>query len=271
MIIDAFVHCGRKKFLPVAALEDSMAAAGIDGCLLVQHMGEFDNSYLASIVQRAPDRFQAIALVDTRRKDAPRHLDALLSGQAHSMALAGVRMTPAMIGQSRECLHVLDMRKATLVLHLPNGLGCHLDLVVRIVEEFPHVTVYVPHLGWPVAGREASRGWHTAVRTLGDHRQVVFGLSCIGDFSQTRFPHQDVWPYLRHVVATVGAERTVWASDYPLIHSIGDYLGLFTGTALDVDVDQRNAILSGTALRCWGFTSQEHCGRRIEPHASLDQ
>ena len=232
-----------------------MVATGVDGCLLVQHMGQFDNGYLASILRRTPNRHRAICLVDTDDPTAPKHLDAILSGRMYGAGFCGVRMTRAMIDRQPKCLDVLENHAATLVPHLPDGFGRHLDLLRRVADEFPRITIYVPHIGWPVAGGKVSPAWHAAVEALADLPRVVFGLSSPGDFSSREFPHEDVWPYMREVIANVGAERTVWASDSVMLAegTVGDYLALLAGPALGLNAEELKAILGSTAARCWGF------------------
>src|SRR5262245_45368418 len=128
MIVDAYAHCGLTRHLPIERLDAAMDDAGIDACLLVQHMGEFDNNYLATIVKRRPDRFAAICLVDTSKPDASCRLQSLLSGGseiAKGMRFLGVRMTPEMMDQAPECLSVLNDNRATLIVHMPQGIGAH--------------------------------------------------------------------------------------------------------------------------------------------------
>ena len=259
MVIDAFVHCGRTKYLPVEKYEETMVECGIDGALLVQHEGEYDNSYLASIVNREGGRFQAIGLVDSHQDDPAPCVAALLDGSRHGVPLCGVRMGPDMLTRSPGSLAAVQAHKGTIVLHLMEGLGRYVDLLRHIADEFPEILLYVPHLGWPLVDGKATSNWHATVEAMRDLPRVVFGLSAIHYFSRMPLPHRDIWPHVRHVVATLGAERVVWASDFPLLleqASVRENLGLFRGEALGLDEAQRAAILGGTAARCWDFCKQ---------------
>lgn len=260
MIIDAYAHCSRKKYLPIEVLEEASAGADIDGTLLIQHEGEFDNSYLASIVAKSLDRYKAVCLVDTRDKDAAQRLEGLLDGSALGVAFVGARMTRNMIDEGTECLEMLDKHKGTIVLHLPDGIDRHLKLIEHIARTYPRMTIYVPHLGWPVVNGKPSADWRVAVRQLSDIEQIVFGLSAIHHFSATAFPYEDIWPHVQHVVKTMGAQRTVWASDFPLLlegATIEKYLRLFTEEKLGVDRRGKNSVLSATAVRCWEFREKK--------------
>jgi len=259
VIIDAYAHCGRTRHLPFEALDAQARAAGIDACLLVQHMGEFDNSYLASIVRGGEGRYGAIGLVDTRKPDAARHLETLLTGEADEAAgvrFLGARMTAEMIAESLPCIEVLNKHRSTLIAHLPTGIGVHLELLEQLARDFPGLLLYIPHMGWPTGDAQPTPQWHAAVRALRSHPRIVFGLSGMYHFSAEPFPHRDVWPRVRELVATVGADRMIWASDFPLLlqtESLADSVKLFAEGSLIPDANEREAILGGTAFRCWGL------------------
>lgn len=255
-IIDAYAHCSPGKYLPIEELEAASVAAGVHGTLLVQHEGEFDNRYLASIVARSPERYRAVGLIDTRCDTAPRDLEGLLDGSTLGVSLVGVRMTRPMLNQAPGCLDVLNQYRGTLVVHLPDGIDRHVEWMENLVRDYPEIAIYVPHLGWPVVDGRATPGWHVAMERLSRIERVVCGLSAIHHFSREVWPHDDVWPYVRHVIATMGTERTVWASDFPLLleqETLDAYLPLFTETRLGVDARGRAAILAANACRCWGF------------------
>ena len=70
-IIDAYVHSGMHKFQPIEAVADVMESAGVSRVVIVQHLGEFDNSYIGDIVEAHPEKYAGVCLVDhTGGKDA---------------------------------------------------------------------------------------------------------------------------------------------------------------------------------------------------------
>ena len=46
LIIDTHTHAGNNWFEPIEVLEFQMDRNGVDGAVLVQHGGTFDNTYL---------------------------------------------------------------------------------------------------------------------------------------------------------------------------------------------------------------------------------
>ena len=59
-LIDSYLHCGLSKYLPVEDVEATMDAAGVSRAVMVQHLGEYDNGYIAGLVEARPDRFAEI-------------------------------------------------------------------------------------------------------------------------------------------------------------------------------------------------------------------
>ena len=69
-ITDAYGHCGLRKFRPIEDVKRITDRHGVARANLVQHMGEFDNSYIGGIVRDEPERFAGVFLVDIDAPDA---------------------------------------------------------------------------------------------------------------------------------------------------------------------------------------------------------
>ncbi|HUE16056.1 MAG TPA: hypothetical protein VMR25_17935, partial [Planctomycetaceae bacterium] len=59
-IVDAYAHCGLSKYEPIEKVREVMAAAGVSRAVLVQHLGEFDNSYIGPVVQSDPQHLAGV-------------------------------------------------------------------------------------------------------------------------------------------------------------------------------------------------------------------
>lgn len=269
MIVDAYVHCSDTKFLPFQAWEAAAATASVDAALLVQHLGELDNRYLASVAARDPDRFKVAALIDPSAEGAADFLEGLLDGRALGVPCVGLRMTRDMLEAGADCLAVLDYFGGTIVLHFPDGIGPNVAFIEGLARKYVWTTLYVPHLGWPVEEGRPSPGWHDAIRRLADIGQIVVGLSSAHYFSTMPYPHEDIRPCFRHIIETIGTERIVWASGFPQLieeETLEQYVALFSGEFLGLSEKERTDMFFGTASRCWGFEAtgnpSEHEGRR---------
>ncbi len=268
MIVDAYVHCGQRKFLPFEAWEKDAAASGVEGAFLVQHMGEYDNRYLAGVAARSPNRFKVAGLLETRSEKSAEYLTGLLDSTALGIRFIGLRMNRPMIESGAEHLAILDRFGGTIVLHLEDGIPPHVKFLERLARDYPNTTLYVPHLGWPTIDGRVSHGWSEAVRRLAGCERVVFGLSSAHHFSARPFPHEDIWHCVGHVLQEVGSDRAVWASGFPQFldtETFAENLGLFLGETFNLEEDDRRAVLGGNAMRIWGFrkenASPEAAGR----------
>ena len=63
-IIDAHCHVGLRKYEPVSALRHHMRQSGVQGAVLIQYMGNADNTYLLSCMADNPGTFQAAMIVE---------------------------------------------------------------------------------------------------------------------------------------------------------------------------------------------------------------
>ena len=88
-IIDTHCHAGLNWFEPVESLIFQMDNNGVDGAILIQHGGTFDNEYLFEVSRKFPNRFKFVCLVDPSAEDPIRKLEDLTEKGA-----SGIRMSP---------------------------------------------------------------------------------------------------------------------------------------------------------------------------------
>ena len=69
-VVDTHCHAGLNWFEPVETLLHQMDANAVDKAVLIQHMGNYDNTYLLECARRFPGRFAVVVLVDTSQTDA---------------------------------------------------------------------------------------------------------------------------------------------------------------------------------------------------------
>ena len=65
-IIDTHCHAGRNWFEPLETLLFQMDRNGVDGAVLIQHGGTYDNDYLFECVSAQPGRFKIVVMIDPR-------------------------------------------------------------------------------------------------------------------------------------------------------------------------------------------------------------
>ena len=88
-VVDAYAHCGLTKYEPIEVLREVLAAGGASRVVIAQHLGEYDNRYLAGIARSEPERIACVCLVDHEDPRAVTQLGEL----AASRDFQGVRLT----------------------------------------------------------------------------------------------------------------------------------------------------------------------------------
>ncbi len=91
IIVDTHCHAGSSWFEPVDLILFQMDRNDVDKAVLMQHRGTYDARYLLECVQRFPDRFVPVVIVDTNDAEATNHLEKWKSSGA-----VGVRLGPTM-------------------------------------------------------------------------------------------------------------------------------------------------------------------------------
>ena len=114
----------------------------------------------------------------------------------------------------------------------------------------------IEHMGFPDCARGVDQPGFRAVLGLAKRRDVYVKLSCAYRFSKTDFPHEDVAPFARAVIAAFGVERCLWGSDWPFLRpergtSVARELDLLA-TWVESEA-HREAILVDNPRRIFGF------------------
>lgn len=245
MIIDAYTHCGVEKFRPIEDVRAMMEANGISRAVLAQHLGQFDNSYIADCVLAAPEDLVGVAMVDTAAADAERALAEVI---AHP-AFTGLRMTAPMLVQAP---HIASQALASglhLVLYCPDGIETIEDTLAHLADGPGRIVV--THLGSPIVeGDEVVRGAEI-LRLAADPRVMVTlsgaGMACAP-------PHEPLRPLVRSVVQAFGADRVMWASNFPVvgdIEQVCEDLELTRSNSWGIDEAGLALVLGESAERTW--------------------
>lgn len=242
-----------------------MDAAGVDQAVLVPVSAH--DHYVAECVRLHPSRFAAIGVADG---DDP---DSYLR-RAERNGIRGLRMhhlgDPASATDQLRTLALLTaLAGAGHVLSFYASLE-QLPLLERMLEEVPALSVVLNHLGFPKPDDYTvdSHGRPTieselpppslgAVERLAAYPGVNVSVSGEYAFSRRPHPHTDLNPVVERIFAAYGAERMLWASDYPWIAQEPGYepqLALVDSYLPDLGPEERAAILGGNARQLFGLT-----------------
>jgi len=249
MMIDSYAHVSLKKYLPVESLLEEMERTGIDRAVLVQPMGDYDNSYL--YLTRAPyaDKFAIVGLIDVQAHGALSELERLVGAQGFE----GARFPAEGLAQDAliEKMAALD---GVLLLHLPAGVGQYASRLVAVARRWPRLRINVPHLGWPRSYGQQTAGWHDAVAALAEFPNITFSISAVYYYSAESFPHRDTWGWISFLLEKLGPSRCLFASDFPLLleaESYRQYYTLLDHEEFHFSPDARRLVLGEAGARFW--------------------
>jgi L-fuconolactonase len=247
-VIDAYAHCGASKYLPVEQVRSLMDGAGIERAVLCQHLGEYDNSYLESIVRAEPDRFAAVALVDGTDDGWRLALRAV----AHSGAFRGLRIVDDVLDENPALAEEAASLGLVIVVYAPAGIARAVDPIRRLLDSRPSAIVEITHLGNPrledgvmVSGFE--------LLELAVEPGVVVTLSGLPMFCD--FPHHELDKFITQTVDAFGRDRVLWGSNLPVggadQAAYDREVELINSGRWDLDASAVELLTDGNARRVW--------------------
>jgi len=262
-----------------------MAEHEIDKAVLVQTGGTslVHHAYLQHALRTYPDRFTGIGLIPTNVDSVADHMDRL----AEENPLIGFRLRS--LGGPVDPLEPIDLHQAStypiwehaarkdyvLWLYL-QAVDAH--VLPHFLEAFPQVRVVVNHLmicpgegkfSWDQQGRpriDVDLPPQTRYSTLGlkigripdnTRGQFPFANVCVhlsGQYaiSKEHYPYLDLAEWHRNLYTAFGAERLMWASDFPWITTNPGYgasVQVLDHLLPDLNEQERRQIMGETARR----------------------
>ena len=252
-MIDAYCHCGISKYRPVEDVLNTMAEAEVERAVLCQHLGEYNNDYLATVVGEHPGRFSAVCLVDPTSPDWRHELRRLHAGGS----FRGLRIATDTLDENFEFAVEAVALGLTLVVYSPEGIAGALAPIRRLTRERPDGALVITHLGCPrvendrlVAGRE--------ILDLAAEPGVFVTLS--GQSMFCDYPYTALDEFVAEVIGTFGTGRVMWGSNYPVSGDSLEYrrdLELVRSGGWGLDPLGVNQITNETAQRLWLDESTE--------------
>ena len=247
-IIDAYAHCGLSKYEPIENVREVIAAAGVSRAVLVQHLGEFDNSYIASVVASDPEHFASVLLVD----HTATNVAGTLAHWVTSGRFQGLRLTADALLTNPDLFLLASDLGLAIVLYAPQGIRPILPHLERALESAPFTRLVITHLGNPILiGSKLDEGAN-AVLDLARFSNAYFQLSGMKMFCAP--PHEVLYPLIEDAVATFGTRRILWGSNFPVVGSQEDYwadLRLLLDGGLPVPREAIDQIAGENAKRLW--------------------
>ena len=244
-----------------ADLLPELRAAGIDGTILVQSLNDLDETNQYLDLADAHDFIKGVVgwvpLADPAA--CARALDALGSrrrfvGVRHLMNYepnADWLVQPTVL----ESLRGLARRR--LVFEAIPVNDRQLESVIGAAQRVPDLAIVLNHLGRPPAPENGWEPWGTQMTRAASCPNMSVKLSAGGDLvARWTWSTDQIRRYVDHVLDCFGPDRTVAASNWPVVLLGGSFAEVWTGITQLISAltpAEQAAILGGTAERVYGL------------------
>ncbi|HEV3343788.1 MAG TPA: amidohydrolase family protein [Pirellulales bacterium] len=247
-LIDGYTHCGLSKYEPIERVEEVMAVAGVSRAVLVQHLGELDNSYLARIATDKPERFAAVGLVDHEPADCLETLRRWVEVGRFK----GMRLTSDALAVRPALAEAVVQAGLIVVLYVPRGVAPVADALEPLFDRHPDARLVLSHLAQPDPAESPEfANWQDTLR-LAAHPGVYLQLS--GMKMSCPWPHEPIYPLIEQAIERFGPARVYWGSNFPVVGGADDYikdLSLLLNGRLPIAAQDIPAVAGGNAKMLW--------------------
>jgi L-fuconolactonase len=237
-----------------------ISEAGIDRTVLVQAAPtEAETRFLLEIARATPFVAGVVGWVDLAAADAP----ARIHGLAQNPQLRGLR---PMLQDLADDAWILRPELAP-ALDAMEKLGLtfdalvkprHLPYLARFIAARPRLAIVIDHGAKPgIAGGELA-AWARDIRAIGRNSAVFCKLSGLPNEAAPGWRTADLQPFADVLLEAFGADRLMWASNWPVADEAGGYAAWHaaaTELVAGCSPEDRGLIFGGTAAAFYGIAA----------------
>ncbi len=210
----------------VELLMRQMDQSGVDRVLFVQTINyRWDHSYVLDCNQRYPRRTAIVCWVDPLDQTAPAALEHLV----REKGIVGVRLQPYQTPQDWSWFSdpsTYGLWEKATELEIPisiNILPHQMKALERMVQRFQQVKVVVDHLGCQNPAESPEYPSAEGLLRLAGYPNVNVKVSAFRLLSKEGYPYTDCLGLVERVHARFGAQRMLWASEFPYVQQVEGY------------------------------------------------
>lgn len=212
--------------------------------------------------------------------EAP-NIAAVLAGHAAYPFVRGIRSSPdtgTLLGPNATGKNVsMDDRawRAGFALLEKHNFVCDLlglfpqmEKVAHVARDFPRTTIILNHMAYPPAdlNAEGMAQWRKAIEMIAPCTNVVMKVSgmCLGGPPWRAELHREP---VRHVIATLGVERCMFGSNFPVDRLAGSFTTIVEGMRSAVShlsASQQRQFFRDTAARVYRIDLPAQLAARSE-------
>jgi len=221
-IVDSHCHAGLNWYEPVETLLGVMRRNGVSQAVLVQMLGQYHNDYLLDCRERFPGCFACVIGVDVELGQAACNELARLAARGAT----GVRLRPQSRSPGTDPLAIwrAAVQHGLAVSCVGNQESFAAPEFRALLEELPELTVVLEHLGGTSQPDPAGddRVLTERVLELAELPNVCLKVPGLGELlprrpalPATAIPFDRAAAQLDRALASFGAGRLLWGSDFP--------------------------------------------------------
>ena len=219
-LIDSHCHVSPVWYEPVEPLLAQMERNEVDGAILIQMHGQFDNEYQSACVRRYPGRFASVVVIDTAAPDAPQTLERLAgegaSGVRFSATTRSAGDDPLLLWRTADRLGLpVSCAGSAATFGTPD--------FAELIAALPGLPIVLEHLGsLNQPTEEENDAARARVFALARFPNVLIKVPGLGEFCRRAVPVVGDFPFVRPIpdyltraYRAFGPARMMWGSDYP--------------------------------------------------------
>lgn len=238
----------------------NMDYAQVAASVVVQEFIDgLQNSYLAEVNQKFPERFFVCGMADYLRDGFFEQARQLMEQGFRGMAIPGHRLLGRKLTDDEmiQMFRIMEERGVILSITLADG-DQQVSELREVIEECPCLKIAIGHLGManpPITPPWENPSWREQIK-LARHPNVMIesgGITWL--YNSEFYPFPSAVRAIREAAALVGMEKLMWGSDYPrTITAITYRMSYdFVLKSPEFSDDEKHMFLGENACRFYGF------------------
>lgn len=236
----------------------NMDYAQVSAAVITQEFIDgIQNSYLAEVAQKYPNRFFVCGMCEFRKPGFLPQAQELLENGFRAIKIPAQRLllkegrVMLTSDEMMQMFHLMEQKGTILSIDLADG-----DLQVaemeEIVQECPGLKIAIGHFGMVTR-----QGWLEQIK-LARHKNVMIesgGITWL--FNDEFYPFPSAIKAIKEAAYTVGMEKLMWGSDYPrTITAITYKMSYdFVTKSKELTEKEKSLFLGENAMAFYGFTN----------------
>jgi predicted TIM-barrel fold metal-dependent hydrolase len=247
-LIDAYCHVGQPKYGGPEEAIATLERWGVDRAVFVLGPGVPDLEALRRVREVWGDRARTMGIpfgaTEAQREE--------LAEVQLALGITGMRLMPFEIEPNPGVLAKLGEAGGGLLAINVYQSAAVMRALLRWLDSYPEGFIAAPHFLQP---RDLESGTEDVdlFGKLLAHPRFNAIFSRHGGASGEPYPHEDLRPWVEPILDTLGPDRVLWGSEFPILfqrdEQFDDALGWLEALGIELVESEREAVFGGNARR----------------------